>query len=225
MHPYDIIFVLNETEKLVIDLKKPFEQMPCYCQTTISFDTKLKEYILTVNDDLESSMQMFSESLTKSLNNKLQLHASITKDIGYLHNEGLYYQLNDTADDDELHLNPNLTYEGDFDTWVGIQYQIWSCRQWAAWMYNDEHGGIVFEITPRYPGFFLEENESVEMPSYKEWIQTYQPAVVRFISKDIAQKWLSHAKDILAYIKARFDKYADDTSDNKKIVYEKCPQK
>src|SRR5438445_8769104 len=193
MYPYDIIFVLNETKKLVVELEQPFEQLPCYCQTTIIFYDGSTEYVLNLNDDLESSMDRFSASLSRSLSKDLPLHKSITKDIGYLNNEYLTYALNDDDDDDEWQLNPNLVYEDEFGSWVGFQYQIWSCRYWAAWMYNDENGAIVFEITPRYPGIFLEKDEQVGIPSYEDWIQSYKPAFIQVIPQDIAQNWLKQA--------------------------------
>ncbi len=223
MHSYDIIFVLNKDEKLVVDLEKPFEQLPCYCQTTISFYSGSREYLLNLNDDLESSMQRFSNSITKSLNNSLHLHESMTNDIGYLYNEYLKYELNNS--DDERRLNSNLVYEDEFDSWVGIQYQIWSCGQWAAWMYNDENGKIIFEITLRYPGFFVEEDEFIVMPSYEDWIKNYQPTIIRVISKDIAQKWLEQANKILLYIKEQFDRNIDKGDDNQKMIYQECSRK
>lgn len=221
MHPFDIVFKLNETEKLIVDLEKPFEQLPCYCQTTVSFYEGVTEYILTLDDDLESSMSRFSESLAQALNGELSLHDSLREDIGYLHNEYLKYALNDN--EDEWQLNPNLVYED--ETWVGFHYQIWSCRQWAAWIYNDKQGEIIFEITSRYPGFFVNDGGLVVMPSYEEWIQTYQPTITRVIPKDIALQWLKQASQILVYIKKQFDKFAIQEGDDQKMVYKDCPRR
>ncbi|HSC25153.1 MAG TPA: hypothetical protein VLB80_02955 [Candidatus Babeliales bacterium] len=221
MYPYDIVFVLNDTYKLVVNLEQPFEQLPCYCQMTISFYEDYKEYVLNFDEDLESSMDRFVKHLTKVLHNDFFLHESIKEDIGYLHNEYLKYALDNK--NDEGRLNPDLVYEGEFDNWVGEYYQLWSYRQCAAWMYNDSDGAIIFSITPRYQGFFDSEEKLVTISSYEEWIKSYKPIIVCIISREIAYQWLEQAHKILTYIQDRFNVSIKDKDDNK-IIYEDCPR-
>lgn len=199
MHPYDIVFLLNKTQKLIVDLEDPFELMPCYCLTKISFYDGDTEYILDLYAELGDSMRCFTANLGKALRNELQLNQFITKDIGVLHNEFAKYVNKDT-DDDQRKLYQNRLDEHGFEHWVGEQYALWECGQWAAWMYNDTTGAIIFKITPFYPGFFTTEEDCVEFPSYEEWMQSYHPAITVVIPREVAHQWLEQASKILAHI-------------------------
>ncbi|HLC06891.1 MAG TPA: hypothetical protein VJJ26_01760 [Candidatus Babeliales bacterium] len=221
MHPHDIIFRLSNTERLVVDLEMPFETLPCFCQITISFYDGFREYILNLHDHLEDGIRKFRDILEKSLKGEMRLHKSLTNDLGYLHNECLKYALN--TDDETWQLNPNLTYDED-EIWIGYNYQLWACGQWAAWMYNNENGEIIFEITPRYPGFCVEEGELVAMPAYEKWMESYHFAILRVISREIAQKWLTQADGMLDHIKEEFNRKSQENGDSEKMIYEDCPR-
>lgn len=219
MHLYDIVFKLNNKEELVIDLEMPIEALPCFCQTKISFRNGFREYVLNLNEDLETSMKRFQSILSKCLNGQMHLHKSLMDDLGYLHNECLKYALNE--DEETWQIHPGLAYDQD-KIWIGYDYQLWASNEFAAWMYNDENGAIIFEVTPRYPGFFIKEEELIVMPSYQEWMQSYKFTIFKIIPREVAEQWLEKTDKIVGHIKDKFDKNSAKDNSDQKMVYEEC---
>src|SRR5579872_2342394 len=102
MNSYDIRFPLNDKECIVIELKMPFEELPCYCLEHIFFVQEKQKYCVAFWG-LDDNIKQLQKLLIEALANKLPLHESITKDLGYLENIEKKYDLK----------NPN-TYD---DTW------------------------------------------------------------------------------------------------------------
>ena len=63
-----------------------------------------------------------------------------------------------------------------------------------SWLYNDEQGNIIFEITPFYPWFYVTKKTNKEKVSYKEWIENYKPTIKTIIPHKNLKKWIIQAE-------------------------------
>jgi hypothetical protein len=197
-----IIFKLNNEEGIFMSLPCNFEELACCSEGAINFYTQEHTYTMALDLVLYFMNELIG-SLSQSLENKLRLHESISKDIGYLSNEYLQDK-------------PGLVCEKleGIDYWVGSKNALWSTRQnmypkLASWLYNDQNGNIIFEITPRYPWHFSEPKEGEDFIPYEEWIKSYKPVLIRAIPVEVARQWLEQANMILKKIEenvARFER-------------------
>jgi len=182
------IFVLNNEEEIVIKLHNQNDVIHCCYKAPIIFLQKSQELLLS-KGDIQENMYILAALLNKALSNNLQLHSSITQDIGFLFNR------------DRNEEKPDLAYEKveRVSFWVGDKYKLWSYRV-ATWLYNDQAGNIIFEITPIYPQTFRNPAKDLDIDDYEAWMKTYKPVLIRIIPKDIARIWLAQANDILKLI-------------------------
>lgn len=227
MYPYDIVFKLNNDERFIIELDDYLEKLPCYCLIPVVFFLNQQGYVLS-EWGLPEVVQDMRNNLVKALRNELQLHPSITRDIGYLENinfdhDNKQAEIAEERNEDywQPHTDLMYTQDGDFFSWVGNVYKIWGHDNLATWIYNDSQGNIIFEITQRYPGLFAEDKRSIHI-SFEEWMKTYKPFVVRIISPETAQQWIEQADKIITYIKEKWAKSEAEVGDSKKMVYEEC---
>ena len=187
-------FKINELEKIILEIEVPVEEIHCCTESPIYLEISGKRILLS-NDSIRHDIDILHNLLTKALSNQLHLDASITADIGYLYNE-------------ELQGKDGLVYkeiEKDDYRWVGGSYSLWSYTV-ETWLYNKD-GEIFFEVTPIYPGnFFVEPEKEHEIVPYDQWIQNYEPILIRQISKHTAQVWLEQANSILQLIEANMKK-------------------
>ncbi|HEV2916677.1 MAG TPA: hypothetical protein VGW78_02925 [Candidatus Babeliales bacterium] len=126
MNKNSIIFPLNESERIVIALEEPFDVVHCCYQAPIILYFENNKYS-SKNDVIRYYIEIFIVLLSKALNNALELHDSIKKDIGYLANE-------------ELQNKPGLVYKktNTIASWVGEDYSLWSGDDFSTWLYNDK---------------------------------------------------------------------------------------
>jgi hypothetical protein len=199
MNKNEFIFVLDDTEKIVVPLSDILENIfPCE-ELPVIFYQEMKKLILR-NDFINETMQKLSALLKKLLKNKLPLHESITKDIGFLWNE-------------ELQNKPGLAYtklEGR-DHWVGQLHLLWCTSNTrpslVTWLYNDHEGSIILEITPSYPWHHLEPRKGETFIPYEQFMETYKPVLIRKIPIEVAQKWLQQAEEILCVLEDNRKRY------------------
>jgi len=98
----------------------------------------------------------------------------------------------------------NLVYITDrnHDTyWIGKRYEL-ACHRWISWIYNDELGNIVFEITPAYPQGLIDQDNDEQVQQYQMWMNSYQPFCINIILQEKAEQLLRQAETILAEIVA-----------------------
>jgi hypothetical protein len=81
-----------------------------------------------------------------------------------------------------------------------MRYHLWAGKNLMSWMYNDDEGNIIFEVTPIYPYMYEDAEKEPSYVPYKEWIKDYKPLLIRKISKEVAQKWLKDANTIVEQI-------------------------
>jgi hypothetical protein len=192
MNRYNITFTINKTEQIVIQLNDPLSIIECCDEAPIVL---MQDNICTflVEDNIKFHLDIFTNLLTKSLNDELKLHSSIQKDIGFLYNE-------------QLQGKPGFIYEKleKRNYWIGNQYNLWSpCiakGNLTTWIYNDIDGSIIFEITPIYPDSSGNPERAAKFIPYEQWIKKYKSYLIRIIPRDVAQQWLDQCNAILKQI-------------------------
>jgi len=185
---------LNKTEKLFIKSEVPFENAHCCSQSTVLLTHDSKK-IMLCRGHTQDILTSLVDLLTKALSNKLALHESIKKDIGYLYNES--QQENEKAIDEKSAVR---------NVWIGEQY-CWSAnRLGSVWFYNDTKGSIILEVCPSYPYIWMAQEEDPAYIPYKEWIKSYKPYLITFFPQDIAKEWLTQAQLILNTIERNIKK-------------------
>src|SRR5580700_320092 len=132
MNTKNLIFKLNDTEKIVVELSECIEHLHCCYEAPVVLQQG-DNRIFLVDDNISHHMYEINDLLKKALNNKLKIHKSITKDIGFLYNE-------------EAQNKPGFVYkklEG-IDYWVGNRYGLFSPvlakGNLTSWIYNDANG-------------------------------------------------------------------------------------
>lgn len=73
-----------------------------------------------------------------------------------------------------------------------------------SWLYNDENGNIILEITPFYPWHNVTKKTCPNKISYKEWIKNYKPVVKTIISKENFKQWVKQADEFGKKYKLKF---------------------
>ncbi len=207
MYPYDIVFALNDKESIVVELRIPFEEVPCYCLEYIVFVHDKQKYRLALYD-FDNNMKRLQKLLIDALANTLSLHKSITKDLGFLENiEIKYNRKNPNSYEDSWQGYPGLIYEKKEDclSWIGYRYQLWAYDDLSTWIYNDKNGAIIFEVTQRYPYLFEKNKKQQKGITFKQWMRSYRPLFIHTISSEIAQEWLKKTGYMVDYMNAKFN--------------------
>ncbi len=66
---------------------------------------------------------------------------------------------------------------------------------YTSWFYNDKNGNIIFEISPFYPWFNVENPQNnVGFVTYEAFMKNYKVVIHKMISKKIFLQWLQQAK-------------------------------
>lgn len=181
MNNSPFIFTFSDSEYLEIKMHSIEEALHCCTQIPMIYSMKSQEILLSVGS-VKTNMYNFSKLLRKALAQNLQFDASIQKDIGYLFNQDLH------------EAGKNLKYEtfGALEFWVGENYKLWAYQS-ASWLYNDQDGNIVFEITPLY----IPKNQKFDAQEYQDFMQEYAPIHSIRISHERAQLLLQKAELIV----------------------------
>ena len=185
----NLTFLLSSTEKILIQQNTNDLIDICYKAPIFWVDSS-KELLLSL-DSIRMNIGWFNGIIHQALLHELKLPNSINQNIGY--------QYNRYINED----NPNIEYEKieTIKSWVGNRYKLWSYSV-ETWMYNDEHGNIILEITPVYPKTFRDPEEDLDINDYENWMKSYAPILIRTIPRNIAENWLKQTEDILEEIKA-----------------------
>jgi hypothetical protein len=201
-----LTFTINSHEKFVIHTWSPDDIIHCCYQSHVSLFINETEFIIG-----KSIVADFAERLEIKLKlvlvDKLKLHKSIKKNIGYYWNQEL------NEDNPNLHLMKGK----ESSYWVGHKYLLWATdsnkkyERFSTWLYNDDTGNIIFEVTPTYPETFIDPEDPAEVKAYQEWMEkSYKPFFTRIIPKDIAEQWLKQAELILKTIQDNVKKLEDE---------------
>src|SRR3989339_807886 len=191
-----LTFTINSHEKFVIHIWSPDDIIHCCYQSYVSLFIDDKEVIIG-KSIIADFADMLKKMLKLALVDKLKLHKSIKKNIGYYWNQELY----------EEHPDLYIILEEEYKYWVGRKYLLWTTdsnikdKCFATWLYNDSEANIIFEVTPDYLEDFVDEQNLAEVKAYQESMEkSYKPFYTRIISKEVAEQWLKQCKLILQTI-------------------------
>jgi len=185
----ELFFVLNKNERIIIQLPVSIDIISACDDVIIKFIHN-DNNIMLANDCFLHVLRQFKNMLQSALDNKLSLHSSITKDIGYLWNNVLKGN------------KSSLTFikNENQDVWIGEQYLLWSTSSKAnpnvsTWLYNDVDGSIIFHITPNLKDIF-----TISQKEFDTLMQSYASLLITTIPQDIASTWLKQTEKILKTI-------------------------
>ncbi|HSC25176.1 MAG TPA: hypothetical protein VLB80_03115 [Candidatus Babeliales bacterium] len=195
----EIIFALNNHEKIIIQLKSPLSTSD-YCSTTPIILMQNNKQLILTKDFLYHNMNRLITLLKKALKNELLSDHYIMHDIGFLFNQ---YSANLCGE--KLKKPTGLIYKkkNNISYWPGNDYHLWA-HNYISWIYNKSDRSIIFEVTPFYPYMYCEPEEESNYIPYNEWIKTYKPYLIREIPRAIAQEWLKQAEYIIQTIIFKF---------------------
>lgn len=179
-----LTFRLHDHAKVIIQLHHPADIIEASYEARLYF-VHYNHRLLLSYFFLQSNIWELRKLLKKSLNNELYLDKIFNKNVGYywnhtLNQKDIYKRLGD-------------------DYSILKHYKPWSSDQ-CTWIYNDEQGNIIFEITPLYPHTYTYKKRRRSYNHFLKWMQTYKPIYKQIISKEIAQQWIEHATLIIAEI-------------------------
>lgn len=81
---------------------------------------------------------------------------------------------------------------------MGYKYSLCGFRHRKTWLYNDKYGNIILEVNPSYDSLVKRRKRKVLFTQYMKI--KYKPILKRIISRDIAEKWIILAKNMLTLI-------------------------
>ena len=186
MKQYEVLFAVNETEKIIIDFNEPLEQVMYADRIPIAFYLQNKKYLIG-QSVIGSDLSEFVEILTKVLHNQLPLHSSVT-DFGYLYAQCRFY----SCYEDILKPQNTIVFD-DNNLWVGYNNLMFA-YEYALWIYNDAQGDIIIECAPSYSGPTYDPDELHHESSLKSFLATYKPFYKNKVSHQVVQAWLLKAQ-------------------------------
>ena len=185
----NLILTLSKSEyiKIIPDHDLDFEKISFCCNNIKLYFVDDQRQIRIGQESAGELFEPFITCLKKAINGKLQLHESLTKNLGFMQNQ--YYQ-------DKTGFVRIATPNSPSTYWVGFDYEI--CTTFAdanphvsTWMYNDKDNNIILEVTKDYSwSMDGEDQEEPGFETYEEFMKDYQPVINRVIPRDIAVQWL-----------------------------------
>ena len=193
-----LIFKLSESEFIKVIEKNNIDfKKVDYCCSEIRAYFINEQQLRVGQESANDFFEAFIKVLKYTIDNKLQLHESLTQNLGLMYNE--YFH-------DLPYKNPKFIMmsrsDGSSRYWVGYNYKIWETSNDAnpyvtTWLYNDYEGNIIFEVTPFYKWSMQErEPEDLDFITYDGFIKNYKPLIHRVIPRDVAIEWLGQAMKI-----------------------------
>ena len=135
-----MIFTLNKNEKIIIDLSYSIEEILPFDPISIRFSSEAT--VKLAKNHILPTLREFKIVLKKAIDKESTWPDKINEDIGCIWNK----VLKDDIPDENIVLLQGETVK----YWSGNRYKLWS-NSVETWMYNDDHGNIILEITPVYP--------------------------------------------------------------------------
>ena len=113
--------------------------------------------------------------------------------------------------------------------WWGISYIVGGGfngeKYTSGWLYNDEQGQIIFEVTENYFWHFEDESEGEHYITYQEFMKNYKPLITRIIPHEVARRWLAQCEHLLEQICENEKKWDEHITLNEQLHKEgKCEE-
>ena len=191
-------FNFDNTRKDALVITERLNEIVLYEYVNINF-CGVNTYALE-QDCFDHVMHRVKYFLGETLGEKLKLHKSLRSSSGV---SLLGYQWCKYLQKKE---RKDLIYDREKKgiQWVGYSYVLFESSGSygpTTWLYNDEQGNIVFELTPVYPWFYSDPEPKKTFIKYSEWMKTYKPLLIRTISKETAQQWLKQIDELVEVVK------------------------
>ncbi|MBA3535849.1 MAG: hypothetical protein H0T84_04455 [Tatlockia sp.] len=189
----NIILKIDNTIFIEAILPCPLTKLEGCEEVIITLYNEEQSYLLYESHCIQMAVEDLNYSIKEAINNKLQLHPSIIKDIGHLANE--YFQ----DKEEDLFFCYELR-----KIWVGMGYLLWDSREVGIWIYN-KNSEIFLEITPFYRWHFVDPKEGEDFLTYQEFLKNYQPHLIVKLSKEVALEWLNKTEELLSIMKGNYE--------------------
>jgi hypothetical protein len=195
MDQNEVVFVINQKEKIVLRTAVNLEDVCSFTDTIVTYvnDNGL-EYILFEHDVLRQAVEELFYHIQDLFGGKMAIHASIyDHNIGYLWNENLYYR-------DHEGLEYLISDEGR-KYWVGQKFLLWESRNFASWFYQKDSKAFL-EITPEYRWHFdyPKLKEIFQYTTYRTFKKNYKSILLIELDEQVLREWREQLRQLINLI-------------------------
>ncbi|MBI2352853.1 hypothetical protein HYV11_01250 [Candidatus Dependentiae bacterium] len=190
---YKLKFILDEQKSLCLVSDNLPMQEVYTCYHLKMYWCNDKNRLLIGQDSSGEFVYQFERLLPLALKHQLKLDASIKKSFGFYWNE--------IFADRRSFVNLAYRYTDDNKTlnWIGTKYILSETLDSVSpsittWLYNNEDGDIILEVTEMFTWSEQEVASSEEMDRYFEFLKNFKPILKQVIPKKVAEQWLRKAK-------------------------------
>lgn len=180
------VFFLNKKEKIILNSSIAWNKSTLLQEIHIIFQSRRIELMIG-----QGIVVNILQDIVNGLEDALQNKRTLSNSCICKGNLGLYAIkdfgsciLEESSNQDVLEECPHQSY------------RICAAKKRGAWIYNNAHGNIIFEITP-----WFEPTENTKKSIYEQWLQQYQPIVKRIIEPPVTQQWIAQMKTLLQIAK------------------------
>jgi len=173
------IFNLDKYIKIAIEPDEyDIDTIDCFQEASFSIIQNNQKTLLSHNF-FSPYLEEFIIALKQALQKNRQLDSYLTQNIGYYWNESVNG------------VNPENPFNENYS--LLKKYALWESHI-TTWIYNNEQGQIILEITPYYPHTF---SDNFSYQDFLTWMQNYKPLYKTIIPRHVAEQWLAQAQQIL----------------------------
>lgn len=188
-------FVISDTQYLKIN-PECIHDDECQVCAQIDIDYVNEEKNICIkfgNEALSDFCYKITESgfIPKLIDGKVFIDSSITPDLGIECNQFFSGRQKDN-------LFMKYYFLGNDHKKIRPYYN--------SWLYNDEKGNIIFEITPFYPWHGEKKKLNPDFITYKQFMKTYKPILKTTISKKNLKQWIKQARALEKIYFPEFEK-------------------
>ena len=194
----NILLNLNINDSDCLQLVSEFENNDFInlCNTSISVWLKYSDTIICVHAmAVGFDLYYLADHINQCLNNKKNIPKNFGNniDLGLLWNKHIQKII--LAEESGKQFK-NLEWEG--TKLFFLENQCEGLKNCMTFLYNDNHGNIIFETSYSYP-WFLEDAQSTEFKiSYDDWLPKYKVLYKTMITNEIAQQWIKQLNELYA---------------------------
>jgi hypothetical protein len=191
----ELIFKLSELECIKISTEHhvDFAEID-YCCGDAKMYFVNQQQLRICQETVGLIFEAWISRLNKVINSKLFLHESLIQNLGLMWNQKFQKKSNNFF--------MTSTTDGKSSYWIGLNYEVGGTFNDAnpyvtTWLYNDNAGDIILEVTPFYKWSMQEqEPEDPDFISYDEFVKNYKPLIHRVVPRDVAMVWLEQAMKV-----------------------------
>jgi hypothetical protein len=184
MSNVDVKFVLSPHEKMIVQLRNQADVLNVHYEAYFYFLYYNRRFMLCY-DFIDSGITELQGLLIKAVNKRLLL------DSMYYNKTGVYWNYSVNKENSEDLFDKHYNILKQYAVFQGV---------YVAFIYNDEQGNIILEITPSYPFTHPFKKHIRTYGYFLRWMSRYKTTYRTIISEDVAHAWIAQAQDILDVI-------------------------